>query len=419
MKVQTKAAIVALVVLLVGLWLNLAATRGVESGGTDPVESPAKVVMAQSPTTAQATPASMPTASPTSASVASTPTTRPTNTPQPASPTVEAIATPVPPTLTPWVITPQSVPEDVFAAATQAIAEATNAAIYGTPTPLPPNAVTATSTRRPVVVRNTPTPRNPATATSVALWETAVAVTTGTLTPLPENAVTVTPRPEPTSTPVLVFLADEGTLSLYVRSTRTPVPTPTAIPDVLVGKILCRSDYGGGKVLAVDPDGSNAAVLTGRWAYDEALRRESLTPDGRYVVYQSSKDSRGLDLWLRPVGEGSHTRLTFVGRGKAYDPAWSPDGTRIVFASNQQGPDQIFVVERVFGNPRTVQLTKNEWESDKHPSYSPDGQYVVFHSNRTGTNQLWVMNGDGTNQHLIWIPELAGHSCWDPAWIKR
>jgi len=328
------------------------------------------------------------------------------------------------------VITPQPQPEDVFAAATQVVEAATQAAVYGTPTPLPPNAVTATFAPKPVIVRNTPTPGNEATATWIALRETAVAVTTGTSTPLPENAVTVTPRPTPsprpkpaatplpTPTPVLVFLADEEALSRYVRSTRTPVPTPAAIPYVLAGKILCRSDYRGGKVLALDAGGSNPALLTGTWAYEEALRREWLSPDGRYVVYQSSKNSRGLDLWLCPVGEGMHTRLTFVGRGKAYDASWSPDGSRIVFASNQQGQDEIFVVERVLGNPRTIQLTNNEWESDKHPSFSPDGQYVVFHSNRTGTNQLWVMSADGTNQHQLWTAELAGYSCWDPVWAK-
>jgi len=200
-----------------------------------------------------------------------------------------------------------------------------------------------------------------------------------------------------------------------------PSPTPTipSVPAVLAGKIAFRSDrFGGAQVFVMDADGSNVALLTSSWPYEEALGREWVSPDGRHIVYQSSRGTRGLDLFLYDVDEGTRTRLTYVGTGVAYDPAWSPDGTRIAFVSNQQGPDQVFVVERVFGNPRTVQLTRNEWEWDKRPSYSPDGKYIVFHSNRTGSNRLWVMNNDGTERRLLWIPELAGYECWDPVWIK-
>jgi len=424
-ELQSKAGIVVFLVLLVAFGVHVARSATVMSAAVEeftpePDDPPAEEMATPSPTVAG--PAVVP----------STDTPTAPNPPAPTpTPSPTATSTPAPPTLTPWVITPQPQPEDVFAAATLAVEVATWEALHGTPTPLPPNAVTATYTPQPRVIYNTPTPGNDATATFVALRETAIAATTGTATPLPDYAVTVTPRPTssptpwptltlvPTATPVLIPLSDDEMVSEYVWSTRTPIPTPTALPQVLAGKIIFRSGFGGGEVLVVDADGSDPALLVSAWPYQEALRRERLSPDGKHTVCQMG-GTHGLDLFLCPLnGNGqAPARLTYVGSGVAYDAAWSPDGTRIVFASNQQGQDELFVVERVFGNPRTVQVTTNEWESDKHPSYSPDGKYIVYYSNRTGSNLLWVMNDDGTNRRLLWIPELAGYECWDPVWVK-
>jgi len=343
------------------------------------------------------------------------------------APTEVPTATP-----TPWIVTPQPQPADVFAAATQVFVQATKVAQFGTPTPTPENMVTATFTPSPVVVWNTPTPENKATATYQVLLAEAMAVTTGTPTPLPENAITVTPRPTvtpwptptlmpaptrtplPTPTPVFVLLTDE-TISRYVRMTATPIPTPTSLPEILAGKIAFRSDrFGWGQIFVVDPDGSDLALLTSSWPYEEALTRERVSPDGKFVVYQKM-GTHGLDLFICSVDGGQHTRLTFVGKGVAYDPAWSPDGGHIVFASNQEGSDKIFKV-RAYGTPRTERLTSNGWVSDKHPSYSSDGSQIVFYSNRTGKNQLWVMNADGTNQRQLLA---SGANDWDPVWIKQ
>ena len=283
------------------------------------------------------------------------------------------------PSLTPIVVTPMPTPADVFAAATRAVELAEWVARFGTPTATPPNLVTTTPVVGPFVIVNTPTPENQATAAYRAAMATAVAATTGTPTPIPLDAVTATPTwpptptATPTATPVFVPLADSELLALYVSVPELgPTPTMPSVPAGLAGKIAFRSDrFGGDQVFVMDADGSNVALLTSSWPYEEALRREWVSPDGRHIVYQSSRGTRGLDLFLYDVDEGTRTRLTYVGTGVAYDPAWSPDGTRIVFVSNQQGPDQVFVVERVFGNPRTVQLTRNEWSGTSTPATLP------------------------------------------------
>jgi len=288
------------------------------------------------------------------------------------------------PTLTPIVVTPPPTPADIFAAATTVAEIAEQVARSGPPTATPPNLITATPVPEPFLIVNSPTPENQATAVYQEALATARAATTGTPTPLPPNAVTATPThtptptpspthtptpipsstptltPVPTATPVLVYLSDSERLAFYVptrEATSTPTPSPTNVPAVLVGKIAFHSDrFGGDHILVMDPDGSNVALLTNRWVYEATAEREALSPDGHYLVYQE-RGRHGLDLFLHDLRYGIATQLTYVGTGAAYDPAWSPDNYHIVFASNQEGDDEIFVVTR---DGPVRQLTHNQ-----------------------------------------------------------
>ena len=248
-------------------------------------------------------------------------------------------------------------------------------------------------------------------------------------TPTPTEAaparVTTEPsaEPLPTGTLIIVPLADKDTLALFVKPTATPTPTatplPATIPGVLVGKIAFKSDMlGKQRVFVVDPEGGNLSLLVKPWIYDVVVEKERISPNGVYGVY-AGRGVEGQDLFLGPLAGGPRTQLTFVGNGKAYDPAFSPAGHTIVFASNQEVDDDIFAVEfcdMQAPRPRTVKLThRDTWESDKHPSYSPDAAQIVFYSNRTGVDQIWVMNADGSGARQLFETESR---CWDPVWIK-
>jgi len=74
------------------------------------------------------------------------------------------------------------------------------------------------------------------------------------------------------------------------------------------------------------------------------------------------------------------TRLTFGG-GLQTDPALSPDGRFLAFASDRSGNFDIWVQPVAGGNP--VQIT-NEPDADTQPAWSPDGSTIVFRSEATG-----------------------------------
>jgi hypothetical protein len=62
---------------------------------------------------------------------------------------------------------------------------------------------------------------------------------------------------------------------------------------------------------------------------------------------------------------------------------------RIAFASNSDGDFEIYVLDMVSG--QVTQLTDNT-ASDRSPAWSPDGRLIVFSSDRNGDDDLFVMN---------------------------
>ncbi|HXI03960.1 MAG TPA: S41 family peptidase [Candidatus Saccharimonadales bacterium] len=103
------------------------------------------------------------------------------------------------------------------------------------------------------------------------------------------------------------------------------------------------------------------------------IRYPAISPDGATIAFSY----RG-DLWTVPAAGGVATPLTM---NEAYEfaPVWSPDGSRIAFASDRYGNFDVYVVAAT-GGP-TTRLTFHS--SDDIPtSFTPDGKSVLFSSAR-------------------------------------
>ena len=84
-------------------------------------------------------------------------------------------------------------------------------------------------------------------------------------------------------------------------------------------------------------------------------------------------------------------------------PAWSPDGSRIVFihadgfdADENPINEQVWVMNADGSHQR--QLTTDSPAKDQVPDWSPDGSKIAYASGPSG---IWVMNADGTDQHQL------------------
>ncbi|HVN82220.1 MAG TPA: protein kinase [Terriglobia bacterium] len=80
------------------------------------------------------------------------------------------------------------------------------------------------------------------------------------------------------------------------------------------------------------------------------------------------------------------------------EPAISPDGSRIAYASNESGNLNIYVTD-IFGNAHR-RLT-DDLADDTDPAWFPDGSTIAFTSDRGGRTAIWKIGAEGGGATLL------------------
>lgn len=182
------------------------------------------------------------------------------------------------------------------------------------------------------------------------------------------------------------------------------------------------------------------------FAREQALYADpTISPDGTRLAVSifdplpSHRFGFGLgkwtsDIWIFDVATGAGSRFTFD-QAADFEPAWSPDSTRIVFASNRGGsldmyrksarggpeelmlrspgatraqawsPDERFIVYATVdpatrwdlwmlptsGDRRPRPLLRSEF-NENQATVSPDGRWIAYTSDETGRYEVYVQN---------------------------
>lgn len=263
-------------------------------------------------------------------------------------------------------------------------------------------------------INNIPLPFLPATSTP-----TTHPLPTATLTTVAEAAFTATAelptatqpgRPTSTFTAVPPTVTSDGT---------TPLPQPTPLGGGS-GQIAFASNRSGvPQIYISNIDGTSVTPLT---ALENGACQPAWSPDGTLLVFISPCTKRvdffetgyvDSSLYLMNADGTNITQLTNV-PGADFDPAWSPDGKRIAFASMRDGNKQIYTLD--VASLAVVRLTITEPGTEtSQPAWSPDGKMIAYMVKRVGTYQVWVMDDTGQRtQQLV----RSGQTIWDfnPIW---
>ena len=144
--------------------------------------------------------------------------------------------------------------------------------------------------------------------------------------------------------------------------------------------------------LVIDVDGGNVQALTGR-RYDTD---PAWSPDGSVIAFASDRDG-DFELFVMDADGSNLRQLTHADDWDDTKPVWSPDGARILFTATRydSGLRHVFVVDADGGDRR--QLTLDLERGGYHPRWSPDSSHIAFLSWRA----IVLVDADGENRRQL------------------
>jgi TolB protein len=151
--------------------------------------------------------------------------------------------------------------------------------------------------------------------------------------------------------------------------------------------ILFNSDRAVGRfqVYSVRPDGTDLKRLTDS-PDDQTCAR--LSPAGDRMVYLANL-VEGRDDVIVADSLGGHPQNVTNDAAPDGWPTWTPDGARIVYASQAAGRFALYSMKPDGSDVRRITRPETPW-SDARPCVSPDMRRIVFNRERDGTIGIYV-----------------------------
>jgi hypothetical protein len=177
---------------------------------------------------------------------------------------------------------------------------------------------------------------------------------------------------------------------------------------------FCRHlDNRNPEIFVMNADGTNPINLTNDNAWDSD---PAWSPDGTRIAFASNRSGRSYGVHVMHVDGSKVQEISQGDNGVGYVyPAWSPDGRKIAYTDRDQGALGVFVCDRDGGNLR--QLTRLGGHNSQC-AWSPDGNRLAFlHFEGDHKGSLFIVDADGMDPKRILHadgPYEGGRPAWKP-----
>ncbi|MHB1237656.1 MAG: Tol-Pal system beta propeller repeat protein TolB [Gallionella sp.] len=164
-------------------------------------------------------------------------------------------------------------------------------------------------------------------------------------------------------------------------------------------------------LIVADSDGYNEQVVLEQ---NEPIMSPAWSPDGSHLVYVSFETGHAV-VYVQSLFTNQRMKLAdFSGSNSA--PSWSPDGKQLAIVLTRDGSSEIYLLRPDGSGIRRLTFIN---AIATEPSFSPDGQTLLFTSNEGGSPQIYSMPvaggpeqrmtfGDGNNYSPRYSPDGKG-----------
>jgi len=229
------------------------------------------------------------------------------------------------------------------------------------------------------------------------------------------------PRWSPDGKEIALYSDRDGTRQIYimdasggnVRRVTGVLPVnedPSWSPD---GTRICfwgqKAKGASEDLFIVNRDGTGMTNFTR--SKKGSRRVPAWSPDWKRIAFTSDR-YLGHQVYVIDITGAHEERLTGNPRGTCRH-RWSPDGKRIAYSDGGYGVRQNVDIWEMDPDGRNKKRLTEAGGHDYDPAYAPDGSRIIFASDRTGRYELHVMDRDGANQvRLTEFGDCARYPDW-------
>lgn len=182
-----------------------------------------------------------------------------------------------------------------------------------------------------------------------------------------------------------------------------------------VAYILYGDAYGEGQIWTMNPDGSDQQMFS-----DLPSVLPAIAPDGAHIAYIANETGSDYAerLWdLNVVNVSTGEVYTLVSQERVTHISWSPDGDQLLYFKFNydelyRSVGDLFVANADGSSPH---LLVSDQFFYPPPAWSPDGSTILFTSREGDVETLYIVNADGTNLRAL-HDDIPCFICDAPRW---